>query len=110
MKTETVRLIDATGRLVAVARVAATGGRYEGDVDLSGAAPEVQELFQEFEEVVNDQIFSFLDDVQSRIADLGVVAVFDDQSRTPVKDLQIYPASAGISFESAGSKSHTSSN
>ena len=103
MKTETVRLIDSAGRLVAVARVAAAGGRYEGDADLSGAAPEVQALFREFEEVVNDQMFSFLDDVQSRIADLGVVAVFDDQSRTPVKDLQIYPASAGISFASAAS-------
>lgn len=101
MQPRTARLVDPTGTVLATARVADEGGYYGGTIDLHGTPPELRALFDEFEEVVNGQMFAFLDDVQARIAAHPVRAVFEDGCEVPVKDLQVFPGTGDVSFRPA---------
>lgn len=101
MSTHTVRLVDATRALIAVATVADEGDHFAGTVDLSAAAPAVRAVFAEYEDIVNGQMFSFLDDVEAKVARLGLRAEFGTGPGVPVKDLQVYPTSGELSFKLA---------
>jgi hypothetical protein len=102
MNATTVRLIDPSRTVLAVAQVVPEGEHYGGAIDLARTPAEVRAVFDEFEEVVNGQMFSFLDEVQARIGSLALKAVFDDGTEVGVKDLQVFPSTGDVSFKVAG--------
>jgi hypothetical protein len=101
MKTQTVKLVGPTGNVLAVARVAAQEDYFAGAIDLRDLPASLRGLFEEFEEVVNGQMFSYLDAIQERIASLALRAVFEDGAEFLVKDLQVFPSAGDVSFKLA---------
>ena len=102
MQNRSVKLVDSTGGVLATAKVADDEGIYTGTIDLQGAPPELRALFDEFEEIVNGQMFVFLDDIQARIASRAIKAIFEDGCAAPVRDLQVFPKAGDVSFRLAG--------
>lgn len=101
MNGRSVKLIDASGNVLATAHVADEGNHYGGTIDLCCTPAPVRALFEEFEEIVNAQMFSLLDDVQGKIDSLVIKAVFDNGQEEFVKDLQIFPNKGDVSFKVA---------
>ena len=102
METRAVKLIDPSRKVVATAQVADEGGYYGGTIDLRDTPPGLRALFEEFEEIVNGQMFAFLDDIQQRIGTLRLKALFDTRQEACVKDLQVFPSTGDVSFKLAG--------
>ena len=68
-----------------------------GQRDVRGF-PEVEALFREFEELVNDKVISLLDPVMDAMAQLGI----GPTDGTILRDLQIYPAAGAANWRPAG--------
>lgn len=98
MNPISVTIIDQRRRVMATAQVAEVEGRFQGHVDLRPMPPEVRQVFEEFEEIVNGQMLSFLDDVEERVRNFGLRAVVAEGPEVAVEDLQIYPAAGRVSF------------
>lgn len=98
METRTVKLVDPAHKLMAIAQVADEGAYYGGSIDLSETPPNLLALFKEFEEIVNGQMFAFLDDIQERIEALPLKAVFDTGQEVHIRDLQVFPSTGDVSF------------
>lgn len=103
MDTHSIRLFDSTGRCWATAIVTDEGSHFGGTVDLHEAPANLRALFDEFEECVNGQMFSFLDDIQTKIAAHGVRVQLDDGFEAAIDDLQVFPTTGDISFKLVGS-------
>jgi hypothetical protein len=101
MEARTVKLIDPSRTVVAMAQVADEGAHYGGTIDLRDTPPGLRALFEEFEEIVNSQMFAFLDDIQERIGALSLKAMFDTGQEVYVKDLQVFPSTGDVSFRLA---------
>jgi hypothetical protein len=101
MSTQTLCLIDPNRAVVAVATVADTGEHFSGTIDLSATPPAVRAVFDEYEEIVLGQMFSFLDEVEAKVAALGLRAEREGATAVPIKDLQVYPTSGEVSFKLA---------
>lgn len=84
-----------------MAQVADEGAYYAGTIDLRQAPASLRALFEEFEEVVNGQMFAFLDEVQERIGALSLKAVFENGPEACVRDLQVFPSTGEVSFKLA---------
>ena len=106
MNTNLVRLIDKSGAVIATAQIVDEGAQYGGTIDLNSTPPALRALFDEFEEVVNDQMLSFLDDIQRKIGSFGIKAVFHDGLEADVKELQVFPATGDVSFQLVGAPTH----
>jgi len=100
MKT-TVQLVDQQQRVVATAAVADDGVVFGGTINSASLPTSVRQLFEEYEEIVNGQMFSFLDEIERRIASLRLHAVFADGTEVALNDLQVYPTLGTISFKVA---------
>ncbi len=105
MSIRSVRLIDASRTVLATARVADEGEHFGGTVDLRATPPPLRAQFEEFEDIVNGQMFAFLDDIQTKLDALAIKVVFDDGSEAAVKDLQVFPSTGDVSFRLAGAPS-----
>lgn len=101
MENRTVKVIDPAHNVVAIAQVTHEGAYYGGTIDLRDTPPSLRALFEEFEEIVNGQMFAFLDDIQERIGTLSLKAVFDTGQEVYVKDLQVFPSTGDVSFKLA---------
>ena len=101
MTTRGVRFLDRSGRKIATGRATDDGGYFGGTADWSAAPAPVLALFAEFEEVVNGQMFAFLDEVQGKIHALGITAAFDDDFERDISDLQVFPSTGDFSFRPA---------
>jgi hypothetical protein len=99
MNAKTIRLIGVEGKLVAVAHVVDQGGYYGGTIDLSATPPDVRELFELFDDLVNSQQFICADEIESKIDALSIRAVFEDGVAAPATDLQVYPSTGNVSFK-----------
>jgi hypothetical protein len=99
MAATLIKLLDPIGNLVATARVAEERGVWEGTIDLQGMPTEMRRLFEEFEEIVNGQMFSFLEDIQKKITALRLKGVYEDGLEANLHDLQIYPSTGEVSFK-----------
>jgi hypothetical protein len=104
MRSRHVQLVDRSRAVLAVAQVADEGGYFGGTIDLRSTPAELRALFEEFEEIVNGQMFVFLDEVQERIGALPIRAVFDDGSETSIEDLQVFPSTGDVSFRLGGER------
>ena len=107
MSTQHVQLVDQSRAVLATAQVADEGGYFGGTIDLRSTPAHLRALFEEFEEIVNGQMFVFLDEIQAKIGSLPIKAVFDDGFEVDVKDLQVFPGSSDVSFRLAGAPSPT---
>lgn len=56
-------------------------------------------LFAEYEEIVNDQIFSLLDEIESSIASSGFLIELSDGQVCPAIDLQVFPSAMELAFK-----------
>lgn len=98
MRTQTVKLLDPSRKVVATAQIADEGAYHGGTIDLRETPAELRSLFEEFEEIVNGQMFGLLDDIQERIAARSLEAVFATGQEVQVKDLQVFPSTGEVSF------------
>jgi hypothetical protein len=99
--TRNILLVDPAGTIVAEARVERNADGYSGSVDLGRMPAAMRRTFEDYESLVNGQVFSRLDEVEGLIATLALSAILDDGLTFPVTELQIYPEGRAISFEVA---------
>jgi hypothetical protein len=99
MNDRTITIIDDSRRTLATARIAEKEGYFAGSIDLKSMPAELRGRFEAYEEIVNGQMFSLLDEIEEEIGALNLFAVFDDGQEFPLEDLQIYPGSALVSFK-----------
>jgi hypothetical protein len=99
MAKQTIKLVDDSGATLAVAEVDFEGDHYGGTIDITAAPPAVRALFVEFDEIVNGQMFSFLDEIEDKIAALGIKVLFDSGRAVPVKDLQVHTSTGDVAFK-----------
>jgi hypothetical protein len=98
MSTRSIRLTDGLGHALGCGEVAEDGALFCGTIDLACAPNDVRKLFAEFEEIVNDQAFGCLDELQGRIDSLHAVVEFGDGVEVPITELQIFPSTGNVSF------------
>src|SRR4051794_13572338 len=93
-----VNLLDPHGRAIATAQVTEEGGRFWGRIDFGPMPTSLRKVFEEFEEIVNGQVLSLLDEIEAEVAALSLRAVFGDGREVLIEALHIYPATGDISF------------
>jgi hypothetical protein len=94
-----IYLIDANSIRIANVDVHCCGDHFEGTIVLVAVASEVRQLFEHFEEIVEGQMFSLLDEVEEKIRAIRWRAVCEDGSPADIEDLQIFPSSGAVSFK-----------
>ena len=104
MNHKIVRIVDQSCGAVATARVLETDGGFAGSIDLRSMPEGLLGLLEAYEEVVNGQTFSLLDEVEEQLGEIPLVAIFEDGEAFPVEDLQIYPSDGRVSFKLAERK------
>jgi hypothetical protein len=98
MDTQTVSFFDQRGNVVAKGQVAPKGQRFSGVIDLTHMAAQLRQMFEEFEELVNGQMFTLADELEDQIAAQSLTVVFDEGPGVAIEDLQIYPSTGRVSF------------
>jgi hypothetical protein len=101
MNTLNIKLLDRPRKVVATARVRLEDGRFNGEIDLALMPAEMRRLFEEYEEIVSGQMFSFLDEIETRIEALRLIVAFEEGGDASLEDLQILPAEGCVSFKVA---------
>jgi hypothetical protein len=101
MLHEDITIVDGERNAVATAAVEFQKGVYSGSANMDRMPEPLRELFEQYEEIVNNQIFSLLDQIEDRIGDISFSVVFDDGRRFPIRDLQIFPEGGTVSFRMA---------
>ena len=91
-------LIDRNSVPIAALEVAPVGGHFEGSLTLGALPPEVRRAFDFFEEIVEGQTFSLLDEAEDAITALGLRAALADGTEADLADLQVYPSTGAVSF------------
>ena len=99
MISQRVTLIDQERQVVATAQVAEQGGTFAGRINLSPMPVQLRRLFEEYEEIVNTQTFSLLDEIEEKIEMLHLKAVFEGGHEAALADVQIYPGTNKVSFQ-----------
>ena len=99
MSSQHVTIINQSRQTVATAEVSEQGGYFAGRVDLSLMPAALQHQFEEYEEVVNQQMFSFLDELEDKIEGLLLKVVFANGDVAQLADVQIYPSTKSVSFK-----------
>lgn len=92
------RLLDPLGVTVGVVHVTKGADFYLGEVELDLMPEYMLSIFRRFDEIANDQMFSFLDEIEAEIAQLGIRFAAGDEGARRVDDLQIHPSTGGIAF------------
>jgi hypothetical protein len=91
-------LIDGSLRLLGNLEVSPVGNNYEGTIDFGHPPQEMRQLFTEFEEIVEGQMFSLLEQIEERIRAAQIQAIWNDGQNTPVEELQVFPSTGAVSF------------
>ena len=101
MNPRDVQLVDRFQTVLGEAQVTQQGDLHGGTIDLRTTPSSIRSLFDEFEEVVNGQMFVFLDEIEAKINSLTIKVVFDDGFERLIKDLQVFPEAGELSFRLA---------
>src|SRR5688572_30330903 len=99
MTRKPINLIDQSVAKVAALDVQFRDGHYEGTVSLDSAPPQLQQLFEQFEEIVEGQMFGLLDDIEEKIETISLRVRFDDGAEAHIEDLQVFPSTNAVSFK-----------
>lgn len=98
MTPRPIYLLDQANHKVAALNVSATGTHYEGTIVLDQTPPELRRLFEEFEEVVEGQMFSLLDGIEEKIRSNHLKVSFESGMEASIENLQVYPSTGAVSF------------
>jgi hypothetical protein len=102
MRVISGRLLDQLGVTVGVVHVTeGESGFCSGEIELDVMPDWMVSVFRRFEEIVDGQMFSFLDDIEAEIARIGIRFAAGDEGARSVDDLQIHPSTGGVSFHLA---------
>ncbi len=101
MVAKLLEIIDPFQNVVATVRVTEDAGRFFGTIDLSSAPEAMRRTFARYEEIVNGQMFSYLDDIEQQIDALRLRAQVADGNEACLQDLQVYPSTGRVSFRLA---------
>jgi hypothetical protein len=99
MISHRVTLIDQGRQVIATAQVAEQDGAFIGRIDLSPMPVPLRRLFEEYEEIVNTQTFSLLDEIEQKVENLHLKVVFEDGYEAALADVQIYPSTNKVSLQ-----------
>ena len=99
MTPRPITFIDHSTARVATLEVGPVGDHFEGAISLDSTPPQLKLLFEEYEEIVEGQIFSLQDEIEEKISSISIRAVFDNGSMADVCDLQVFPTTRLISFK-----------
>jgi hypothetical protein len=99
MSLQQVTIIDQKREVVATAQVTEQNGMFTGRIDLSPMSVSLRRQFEAYEEIVNKQMFSLLDEMEERIGAMLLKVGFADGHVAPLADLQIYPSTKKVSFK-----------
>ncbi len=99
MTLQPMYLLDSTHGKIAQLIVADTGTQYEGAIDLGTTSPELKKLFEEYEEIVEGQMFSLLDAIEEKIVAFSFKVSFENGTEGDIEDLQVYPSTGAVSFK-----------
>ena len=98
MSSQRVTIIDQERTVVAKARVAKQEGYYAGVVDLRPMSAPLRQHFEEYEEIVNNQLFGLLDQIEKKIEAFPLRVVFEDGDEADLADVQVFPSIKKVSF------------
>jgi hypothetical protein len=98
MAANKFQLIGPSGIVVATGEVALNEGQFRGHLDSSSMPAAVRTVFVEYETIVNQQMFSLIDEIEEKVSALSLKVVLLDAPETCVEDLQIYPSTGRVSF------------
>lgn len=93
-----IQFLNRTYYVVAQAEVTESDGLFRGTIDLALMPVRVRRVFEEYEEIVNNQSLGLLDEIEDKISDLALHVSFGESTAFTVEDLQIHPNSARVSF------------
>ncbi len=99
MTPKPISIIDQNANRVAPVDVVLCGDHYEGHISLASTPPHLKQLFEQFEEVVEGQMFSLLDGVIEKIEHARLRVVYEDGTEEEVSDLQVYPSRNHVTFK-----------
>jgi hypothetical protein len=99
MADQTVKIIDRSRNPVATARVSQRDDLFLGEIELSTMPEDLLKRFEEYETLVNGQMFALLDDIEEQIDSLLLKVVLESGQEIAIEDLQIYPCSRRVSFK-----------
>jgi hypothetical protein len=99
MTPRPIYLLDQGNHTVAVLNVTSTGTHYEGTISLEHTPPQIKQIFEEYEEIVEGQIFSVLDGIEEKISLIPFKVSFEDGKEAYVEDLQVFPSTGAVSFK-----------
>jgi hypothetical protein len=100
MSEQHLYLAEELGTRLCSVLVQHVGDQFEGTFDVSMLPTEFRALLAEFEEIVEGQMFSLLDDIEGRIRLARLQIASEDGTRTPISNLQAFPSTGAISFRS----------
>ncbi|HYO70580.1 MAG TPA: hypothetical protein VEU33_31325 [Archangium sp.] len=92
------QLRTAQGVLAGTVEVSEHSDLYRGSIDLSRTPPPILALYSYYEELVNGQVLSLLDDADAHLEALGISFHAEDQEPLRIHDLQVYPSDGAVSF------------
>ena len=99
MIAKTIKIIDRNRKVVATGQVVNHEDRFTGQIDLHSLSTSLRQTFEEYEEIVNDQMFSLLDEIEEQINALRLKVIFNEGDEAGIEDLQIYPTTKRIAFK-----------
>jgi hypothetical protein len=99
MAEQTVKIIDRLQNVVAMARVSRRDDLFSGEIDLSLMPEEFRKRFEEYETLVNGQMFALLDEIEGQFDPLLLSVVLESGQEFEIEELQVYPTSKRVSFK-----------
>ena len=93
-----MKILDGARNVVAIAEVEFHAGGYSGSVNVDRMPEPLRRKFETYEDIVNNQMFGILDQIEEEIGAIPFVAVFDDGLESSVRDLQVFPKGGTVSF------------
>jgi hypothetical protein len=99
MTQRPIRLIDQDSARLATLDVQFRDDHFEGTISLEATPPYLRQLFEQFEEVVEGQMFSLLDAIEEKIEAARLRVLLEDGAEACVTDLQVFPSRNAVSFK-----------
>src|SRR5436309_12646396 len=104
MTNRPLYLIDQNSARVAAVDVEFREDHFEGTISLDTIPPQLRQLFEQFEEIVEGQMFSLLDDIEEKIGAIPLRVFFENGAEADVTDLQVFPSTKAVSFKTCQPK------
>src|SRR6266404_2588019 len=99
MTSQPLYLVDPSSARIAGLNVMRIGDLCTGTIDLEETPPQLKRLFQEFEEMVEGQVFNLADEIEDMIGMTPLMVVFANNTEAQIEDLQVYPSTKRVSFK-----------